>query len=109
MNCLVMYIWRLLDEGKGKTNSVLMKGKVESTYNIQQTMTVTSLERWKKKISGPFNVLYQFLVTINLNKFLKLHNCFFSEVQSSSLDPFFSAPTFEVYKKVQNYAFKKAK
>lgn len=34
--------------GKRK-DSVLTKGKVENTYNIQQTMTVISLEHWKKK------------------------------------------------------------
>lgn len=55
MNCLVMYIWNLLDAGRSKINSVLMKRKIrehqrktESIYNVQKRVTVISLEHWKK-------------------------------------------------------------
>lgn len=50
--------------------------KIESIYNIQKRVTVISLEHWKKiyqKISRLFNLLYQFLVSIDLNKVLQLH------------------------------------
>ena len=83
MNCLVTYIWNLLGEGRNKINNVLMKRKIESThrkiestYTSQQMVTVISLEHWKKyteKNHRLFNLLYQFLVSIDLNEFLQLH------------------------------------